>query len=226
MPPRDAHHRATRVIVTCAAALLLFTSTTSAATEVRPESGCWQLEQTPLGVGLVLGASSGGVIDALVEKVIQLRRATTGTPCPFASVSIDFSECGEQGVQFCSDPLWGAPGTFASGATIVFSADANSEVRIRVAGHASASPAAATLPPCAQVYVDGAVAGRLIISTLDLDGHNGVDAVDLSRFLAQRFSSYGSRCDYNADGQLDARDLSILLRARFAGGSVQSCSPN
>jgi hypothetical protein len=90
--------------------------------------------------------------------------------------------------------------------------------------------------PCAQVWADGVLIGRLRVKACDQDGMNGVSPADLSLFLSDRFRStcghypradcatYRSRSDLNDDGRIDVADLSLFLHERFVPAPQRSCA--
>jgi hypothetical protein len=61
------------------------------------------------------------------------------------------------------------------------------------------------------------------VAVLDQMGGNGLDANDLSAWLADSFSGVPyARSDYDGDGTLSPNDLSSWLAAYFAGSSAVS----
>lgn len=73
--------------------------------------------------------------------------------------------------------------------------------------------------------------GAISVSTPDLNGLTGVNPVDQSLFLADRYCEsapdspvYYARSDFNGDGLLNPVDFSILLNIRFGGNSTESCA--
>lgn len=176
----------------------------------------------PLGISLV---GQAGTPDP-VGTVSYVIRGVGGPPVPGAFVSLDFSACTD--VRVATDVV--APGTIVNCAmhTVSGTADVTGRVTFRIVG-SGISGTNRTVPACLAAYADGVLLPPSIVSTFDLDGRNGVDAMDLSLFAGDLYSGqYRPRSDYDFDGRLDAIDLGLFARTLSGGGSVASgsaCAP-
>ena len=89
------------------------------------------------------------------------------------------------------------------------------------ANNLGASPG--SIGPSLKVFLGGMSLKTVRVAALDQNGLSGVDAGDLSLFLADFFSGRCfARSDYDGNGTLDPNDLSLWLGAFFAGGSSVS----
>lgn len=192
-----------------------------------------------VGHGITLGGASALGVDPLTTKTISVRNIFDD-PLQHATVVIDFSACVNGGdVRLCANQP--DPGIAVSCGTRSVSAvtDANGIATFHLVGSAL-NPGGGTLgAPApgfgangARVLANGVMLGSLTVAAFDQDGEMGVNGADLARFLNDRFSfdpgtpatTLRGRSDYNADGKVDVLDLAMLLRARFAGGSSESCA--
>ena len=169
---------------------------------------------------LNLVGMSAGQPDPLGAAVFLIRRYTN--PVQSSLVVLDFSECSD--VRLSSDGLPGDHTLDCSMHQIRGFTDQSGRVTFDLVGAGIGAPR--TLPSCLKVYADGMPLSSPVVSTFDLDGRNGVDSNDLSiAFGDINSGAYRPRSDYDADGDVDPLDLSVLARASFAGGSTTSGTP-
>jgi hypothetical protein len=147
-------------------------------------------------------------------------RNIAGFPWPGSQVTLNFSSCGDVAIDAGSTPHIDCAAHTVSGLT-----DVNGVVTFRIVG-TGLGGASRPLPTCVSVNVDGIPFPSLSVGSFDLDGRNGVNALDLGVFGMALFSSaYAPRCDYDFDGDVDAVDLGLLGQAMTSGGSVESGTP-
>lgn len=181
------------------------------------------LSTQPSGLVLVGHAGAPDPIGTVTYVMIDI----SGTPLPFRHVTIDFSGC--QDVTICSDVVDAGLEVQCATRRVVGITDAYGRVTFTVVGRGLGN-SPRTLGPCAIVDLEGHRLSDLRVSAYDLDGINGVNAIDLSLFAADLFSGpYRPRSDYDFDGDVDSIDLGRFARALFGGGSsssgVAACSP-
>lgn len=191
-----------------------------------------------IGTGITLGGVAGGVADPLTTKTITIRDALN-QPVAGATVVLDFSACVNGGdIHLCADQP--DPGVTLDCALHQISVvtDVHGNATFRVVGFALnpgggvfGAPAPGFGAGGVTVRAPDGVLGTLIVSAFDQDGQLGANTTDLARFLNDDFSfnvgnsvaTERGRSDYNADGKVNVVDLSFFIRARFAGGSTESC---
>jgi hypothetical protein len=176
--------------------------------------------------GIPLVGHSGDVPDPLGAVTFTVVEKWTGVPYAYLAVTIDFSGCADVGVS--SDVVASGEQLDCARHQVTAVTDAQGRVRFTIVG--GSHGAARSTGPCATVNIAGYLFPPLVVSAYDLDGVNGVNAIDLSIAAAAVFSGrYQARCDYDGDGILSALDLSQLLRVIHGGGSITSgaasCSP-
>lgn len=180
------------------------------------------IPQEPRGITLV-GRTTGP--DPLGLVTFTVVDKWNGMALAGLTVWLDFSACGD--VRVYSDAV--GEGVRLTCATPIAAAETDAQGRVRFIVMGSGASGAASIGPCAAVYVAGQRFAPLIVSTFDLDGVGGVSAIDLSILGGDLVSGqYRSRSDYNSDGRLNANDLGLFGQALFGGGSVFSgtaCAP-
>ena len=180
------------------------------------------LSSGPRGIVLVGQSGSPDPIGAVTHVV----RDAGGVPVPGSTIGIDFSHCPD--LQIGGDVLSPNVHVNCAARTVWTVTDAAGTATFSIVGGGTGGTAG-LVTRCASVTVDGVPLPSPIVSVFDLDGRNGVDAMDLCIFAADLFSGqYRQRCDYDADGDVDGIDLSLLARALFGGGSSTSgkaCMP-
>lgn len=190
------------------------------------------------------GFNNSNVVEPQVQKVITVRDAG-GSVVQNSTVEIRFGVCTSTGeFRICGTQPFAGVGVSCVDKAVVVVTDASGNATFRVVGHAtnpgggSGGVPAAGLgdTPCAEVRADGIVLGSLRVKAYDQNGSNGVNPVDLSLFLNDRFNSsctaypraacasYRSRSDYNDDGTINPVDLSLFLSVRFGNQSINSCA--
>ena len=95
-------------------------------------------------------------------------------------------------------------------------------------------------PKQGRVWVDGQqIAGNgsigsvpgFLFATVDLDGANGVNGSDYSKFLNDYNCYtgpghvYNMRSDFNGDEEINSGDFNKILQCQFSGQSIVSCPP-
>ncbi|HET9328354.1 MAG TPA: hypothetical protein VFQ05_16430 [Candidatus Eisenbacteria bacterium] len=174
------------------------------------------LSTVPPGITVVGGTS--GTADPLGSATFVLRDAADN-PLLFQEVVLDFSACSDVRLS----PDMADPGIVVDCAnkTVRGVTDLNGSVTFRAVGSASGPPR--SISKCLAVRILGAPFFWLSVSADDLNGSNGVNLMDVSMAVADVHSGhYRARSDYDFDGQLDLIDISVLLRAVYAGGSTVS----
>jgi hypothetical protein len=173
------------------------------------------LSSGPRGISLVgkNGSDPSGTLTYVV-------RDAGGVPVVGSVVMLNFTNCSD--LRLSSD--LGSPNVTvncpAHAAMAVTGYDGS--VTFKVVGSGSGGPPR-TMPACAGVYVDGVPLSPPIVTVYDLDGMNGVNALDLSVALGDVNSGqYRPRSDYDFDGDVDPLDLCILARVVFSGGQSAS----
>ena len=208
------------MIRTATSTILLLCVWATAQAGVPSASQCSE----PAGIRLV--GDNGATPDPLGSATFVIRHIDRA-PVPGAEVIIDFSACSDVTVS----PTALQPGvTFdCANHTVTAIADAFGVVTFDLVGVGNGgSPR--SLPNCAAVYANGVPLQPVLVSSVDLDGRNGVNGIDASLFAADLFAStYRARSDLNGDGKVDGLDASIFAAALFGGGSTASgatgCSP-
>lgn len=197
-----------------------------------------------VGTFIRLGSTNNSnAVEPQVDKVITIRDAG-GSVVQNSTVEIRFGVCTSTGeFRICGDQPHAGVGVSCVDKAVIAVTDAAGNANFRVVGHAlnpgggSGGVPAAGLgdTPCAEVRADGIVLGSLRVKSYDHNGANGVNPVDLSLFLNDRFNSscatypraacasYRSRSDYNDDGTINPIDLSLFLSVRFGSQSLNSC---
>jgi hypothetical protein len=171
----------------------------------------------PSGISLV---GHGAVPDPL-GVVTYVIRGSDGNPYPGGVVTLNFTNCGD--VRLATEVT---PGILVDCARRTVSGVANAAgvVTFTIVGNAVGAVASAS--PCLSVTADGVPLRSPVVSAFDLDGVNGVTALDLSIAAGDLYSGqYRARADYNADGRLDGLDLCQLARVFFREGSTASGTP-
>lgn len=186
------------------------------------------------------GFNNSNVVEPQSQKVITVRDAGNNV-VQNSTVEIRFGVCTSTGeFRLCGDQPFAGVGVSCVDKAVVAVTDASGNATFRVVGHAT-NPGGGTVgvpaaglgaAPCAEVRADGIVLGSLRVKAYDQNGSLGVNPVDLSLFLNDRFSVncvapfcavYRSRSDYNDDGLINPIDLSLFLSVRFANTSLNSC---
>jgi hypothetical protein len=167
----------------------------------------------------LVGLGPGGEADPLGTFLVVVRDAG-GVPETDYPVILDFGGCPD--IRFCADQ--GDPRAVVDcvGRTITMMVDQEGQATFRVLGfatNAGASPG--STGPSLDVYAGPIFLEKVRVAALDQNGLAGVNAADLSLFLADYFSGQSfARSDYDGNGALTGNDLSIWLTAFFAGGSA------
>ena len=199
----------TALVITCFAS----------ASDGGPPTPSWCT--VPTRIHLV--GTSSGVPDPLGAAVFVITRF--GNPVPNSWVALDFSDCSD--VRLSSDGLPDGQIMDCSNHVVRGLTGPDGRVTFNLVGASAGS--ARTLPTCLKANADGIPLSSPIVSTFDLDGRNGLNALDLSvAFGDINSGEYRPRSDYDADNDVDSLDLSVLAAAMFAGGSVTSgtaCTP-
>ncbi|NOT34064.1 MAG: hypothetical protein HOP12_07830 [Candidatus Eisenbacteria bacterium] len=211
--------------------------TASAAFAGVPSAGTSSLN----GLFIRLGSTNNSaVVEPQVDKNIVVRDALGGV-VQNSTVEIRFGTCTSTGeFRLCGTQPHAGVGVSCVDKAVVAVTDASGVANFRVVGHAlnvgggtSGAPAAGLgNVQCAEVRADGVVLGSLRVKAFDQNGAAGVNAVDVSLVLNDRFSvvggpfsaSYRSRSDFNDDGFVNPVDLSTELNVRFSNASLNSCA--
>lgn len=191
--------------------------------------------QCDIGRGVALCGTWQGAVDQACRTRIVIRDSQR-RPIPNSVVLIYFTACANAGeMRLCGLQPFPGTGWRCSDKLIALLTDASGIATPDLVGHAvnpgggkPGSPAPGVRTPCATVYADGVYLGTLPFAAYDQNGYNGVDENDLALFLNDRFSITGPadmriRSDFNFDGAVNAADLALILRVRYANKSSNSC---
>jgi hypothetical protein len=169
---------------------------------------------------LLVARGPGGAPDALGTFLVVIRDFN-GVPEEDYPVTLDFSDCPD--ARLCADQGDPTAVVDCAARTITMSNNLSGEFRFRVLGFAANVGASGSTGPCLEVWTDGIYLKTVRVAVLDQMGGNGLDANDLSAWLADSFSRVPyARSDYDGDGTLSPNDLSSWLAAYFAGSSAVS----
>jgi hypothetical protein len=180
----------------------------------------------PSRINLV-GVNSGTLaidqasLGALVSVTV---RDLAANPIPNSSVVLDFTNA-------LSDTRIGDTQPYASLATncsthgISAIADGSGVATFAVQGGGYAVAGAAHGAGACRVYADGVLIGTINVGTYDMNGSNGVDALDLSRLGNDVLGGTNpDRGDFDNSGATDGLDISIWAAVFFSGRSDQSAA--
>jgi hypothetical protein len=162
----------------------------------------------------IVGVDASGVPDPRGAFTVVLRDASNN-PMPGSTVAVFLGGCGE--LKECKDVFHVCSTAAANAVT-----NAQGVATLVVVGGLGAG--AVAQPNCAEFTGNGAFIGRRSASVFDLDGVNGVNALDVSRCFADvTTGTYFVRSDYDGDGDVDALDVSTSAGVAFGGGSTSAC---
>lgn len=203
-------HRSPVVAAALAAIALLSTAASAKIPSVANST-------LPSCISLV--GTRAGVADAAGTCTIVLRDLANN-PDPYIVVVLDFSHCSN--VRVASVQPYGGETGDCTLPSVRDTTDAQGRVTFRVVGSGRGSGA----PGLVRISGEGVYLREVPVHVYDLDGYNGVDANDLSAWLADLFSGASHpEADYDCNGSLGSNDLSLWLAVKWAGGSAESAAP-
>jgi hypothetical protein len=164
----------------------------------------------------LVGMGANGLPDPLGAFTVTVRDASNN-PWPGATVTIDFSNCGE--INLCPS-CCGASCSPRQSVSAITNLMGQATFDL-VGARSTRGPVGA--PGCAVIWVEGNPCPRSVVA-YDLDGIHGVTPLDLSLAAADVFAGTNlPRSDYDGNGIVNPLDLSMSYRLVLAGGSTSSC---
>ena len=166
-----------------------------------------------------------GVLGDAIGKYCVTIRDFNNVPVPNATVTVEFSNCGD--IQLCADQKDPDVIVDCVAQTVRKLTDVDGRACFRVIGRRRNVDCAPKPNPCVEVFWDGTFICALYAPVFDLVNEPGVGVSgnDLSEFLHLFFDCgvYLTAIDYNCNATVDGDDLSEFLRAFFGGGSALGC---
>lgn len=172
--------------------------------------------------GLVIKVVGHGSPPDPAGAVTYTIRDASNNPVPGSILIMNFSGCGE--ARICSSDV-GAGMTVNCGAkTVSGVTNGAGQVTMVVAG-AGPGNSVFSFSKCVQVTADGVPLSNLNAATVDYDGANGVDLVDVAACYSDRnLGTNRRRSDMDGNNVVDLVDVSAVYTIRNAAGSPASCT--